>query len=139
MRNTVILNASNIVINTLASASGNALTPSVGQTLREVSQAEMNADLMGNLWNGSAFVAVLIPQTVTRRQAKQALLIGGKLALVQPAINAIADATQRTLMQIEWDDSQEFQRTRASVISIGAAIGLSPAQLDDLFTLAATL
>lgn len=80
-----------------------------------------------------------IPQTVTRRQAKQALLIGGKLSLVQPAIDAIPEATQRGLIQIEWDDSQEFQRNRASVIAIGTAIGLDSEGIDDLFVLAATL
>ena len=80
-----------------------------------------------------------VPQVVTRRQAKQALLIHSKLALVQPAIDAIADPSQKAMIQIEWDDSQEFQRTRASVIAIGTAIGLSSSQLDDLFVLAATL
>ena len=80
-----------------------------------------------------------IPQVVTRRQAKQALLINGKLSLVQPAIDAIADAAQKAMIQIEWDDSQEFQRNRFSVIAIGSAIGLNSAQLDDLFVLAATL
>ena len=80
-----------------------------------------------------------IPQTVTRRQAKQALLIGEKLSLVRPAIDAIPYATQRGLVQLEWDDSQEFQRNHASVIAIGTAIGLDSAGIDDLFVLAATL
>jgi len=80
-----------------------------------------------------------IPQVVSRRQAKQALLLRGKIGLVQPAIDAIQDATQRALMQIEWDDSQEFVRTRASLIAIGTAIGLDSNGLDELFTLAATL
>ena len=139
MLNTVLLNASNIVVNALASPSGNSLAPVAGHTIREVSQAEMDSGLMGKLWNGSAFVAVSVPQTVTRRQAKQALVLNGKLALVQPAIDAIPDATERALTQIEWDDSQEFQRTRQSVIGIGTAIGLTSAQMDDLFILAATL
>lgn len=81
----------------------------------------------------------VVPQSVTRRQAKQALALRGKLALVQPALDAISDTTQRALMQIEWDDSQEFQRNRQSVILIGTAIGLSSADMDELFTFAATL
>lgn len=80
-----------------------------------------------------------VPEVVTRRQAKQALAISGKLSLVQPAINAIPDSTQRTLIQIEWDDSQEFQRNRASVIAIGTAIGLDSAGIDALFVAAAVL
>ena len=80
-----------------------------------------------------------VPQIVTRRQAKQALLLGGKLTMVQPAIDAIPDATQRALIQIEWDDSQEFQRNRASVIAIGTAVGLDSAALDQLFIAASGL
>ena len=80
-----------------------------------------------------------VPRSVTRRQARQALLLRGKLALVQPAIDAITDATQRGLMQIEWDDSLSFDRDRPSLISIGAAIGYDSLGLDDVFTFAATL
>lgn len=83
--------------------------------------------------------APVVPRAVTRRQARQALLLRNKLQLVQPAIDAITDSTQRALMQIEWDDSQEFVRTRASLIAIGTAIGLDSSGLDELFTLAATL
>jgi hypothetical protein len=80
-----------------------------------------------------------VPQEVTRRQALQALLLAGKLAQVQPAIDAIPDATQRGLMQIEWDDSQTFVRTRPSLIAIGTAIGLDSAAIDALFVQAAAL
>ena len=80
-----------------------------------------------------------VPQIVTRRQARQALFLRGKLDLVQPAIDATQDSTQRGLMQIEWDDSQEFLRTRQSLIAIGTAIGYDAAGLDDIFTFAHTL
>jgi hypothetical protein len=101
---------------------------------------------IGDTWDGAAFirppVVVLpptVPQSVTRRQAKQALLLAGLLGNVQPALDAIPDATQRTLMQIEWDDSQEFERNRPSLIAIGAALGLDSAALDQLFITAAAL
>lgn len=81
----------------------------------------------------------MVPQSVTRRQARQALLLAGMLDSVQPAIDAIADPVQRRMMQIEWDDSQEFERQRPSLLGIAAALGLSSTQLDDLFTQAATL
>lgn len=80
-----------------------------------------------------------VPQEVTRRQAKEALRRAGKLALVQPAIDAIADADERAAMQIEWDDSQTFVRSRPSLITMAAAIGLDAAGLDALFVTAATL
>lgn len=55
-----------------------------------------------------------------------------------------ANPAQGDLVQIEWDDSQTFQRQRPSLISLatGAApygLGMTLVQLDELFTLAATL
>lgn len=78
----------------------------------------------------------MVPQQVTRRQALQALLLAGALDNVQPLIDAIADPLQRRLAQIEYDESQVFERTRPLVVSIGGALGLD---LDALFTTAATL
>lgn len=80
-----------------------------------------------------------VPASVTRRQAKQALLLAGLLGNVQPAIDAIPDATQRAMIQIEWDDSQVFERDRPALIALGTALGLDDAALDALFTQAATL
>jgi hypothetical protein len=119
-------------------------------------EAELPAGWRGGVWayqNGEwvvhdapAYAAVLaaarqvsVPRTVTRRQARQALLLRGKLALVQPAIDAIADVTQRGLMQIEWDDSLSFDRDRPSLIAIGAAVGYDSGGLDDIFIFANTL
>ena len=81
----------------------------------------------------------MVPQVATRRQARQALLIAGKLAQVQPAIDAIADPLQRGMVQIEWDDSQTFERQRPTLIALATAIGMDDAELDALFTHAATL
>lgn len=95
-------------------------------------------------WDGQAWIAPpapppTVPQSVTRRQARSALLLAGKLSLVQPAIDAITDATQRGLMQIEFDDSQSFDRQRPALLAMAAALGMSSADLDQLFILAATL
>lgn len=81
----------------------------------------------------------IVPQTVTRRQARQALLMADLLDDVQPAIDAIPDPVQRRMAQIEWEDSLEFVRTRPLVIQIGEALGLDSAALDALFIHAATL
>lgn len=81
----------------------------------------------------------VVPTRVTRRQARQALLLTDKLALVQPAIDAIPDAVQRGMAQIEWDDSQDFERNRPTLIAIATAIGLDAAGIDALFIQAASL
>lgn len=80
-----------------------------------------------------------VPASVTRRQARQALLLSGLLDNVQPAIDAIPDATERGMAQIEWDDSQVFERDRPLLIQIGMALGLDDAGLDALFLQAAAL
>lgn len=80
-----------------------------------------------------------VPQAVTRRQAKQALLLAGLLDDVQPAIDAIPEATQRGLIQIEWDDSQVFERDRPALIALATALGLDSNDLDDMFRTASAL
>lgn len=80
-----------------------------------------------------------VPAKVTRRQARQALLLAGKLSMVEPAINAIPDATQRALIMIEWQDSLEFERKRPSLIMLATAIGMTSADLDALFVQASKL
>lgn len=81
----------------------------------------------------------LVPAKVTRRQARQALLLAGKLAGVQAAIDAIPDPTLRQLAEIEWTDSLEFERNRPLLIQLGAALGLDSAALDQLFIAAHAL
>ena len=81
----------------------------------------------------------VVPQVVTRRQARQALLLSGRLQDVQPAIDAIADPVQRGMVQIEWDDAQEFRRDWPSLNLLASAIGMTSADLDELFVQAGGL
>jgi hypothetical protein len=76
--------------------------------------------------------------TVTMRQARLALMQTGKLSAVAAALASLPEPN-KTAANIEWEYSSELQRTKPLVVLLGAAIGLSPSQIDDLFTLAATL
>ena len=85
-----------------------------------------------------------VPQRVTRRQARQALLLEGLLDDVPTAIAALDDGTpegnqKMRMAQIEWEDSLEFERARPLVIEISTAIGLDADALDQLFITAAGL
>jgi hypothetical protein len=80
-----------------------------------------------------------VPASVTRRQARQALLLAGLLDQVPTAIASIPDATQRALAQIEWEDSQTFERSRPLLIQLADALGLNEQALDDLFIQASKL
>lgn len=77
--------------------------------------------------------------SVTMRQARLALLGAGLLDDVDAAINSIPDETQRRAAQIEWEYAQEVKRGHQWVQNLSAALGLSEAQLDALFTRAASL
>ena len=75
-----------------------------------------------------------VPQSVSPRQAKLALLQDGHLTNVEALIAAADAATQ-----ISWNDAKEFLRTDPLVLAIGTQLGLTSGQIDDLFRLAATL
>ena len=97
----------------------------------------------GDSYGDGAFarpvVVAPVPQSVTRRQARQALRLAGLLGSVQAAIDSIPDDLQRDLAQIEWDDSQEFQRHRPLLIALATQMELTSEQLDNLFRTAAAL
>lgn len=93
----------------------------------------------GGNWQAPPPKGQEVPFSVSRRQGRQALLLAGKLSLVQPAIDAITDATQRGMAQIYWDDSQEFERQHPTLIALASQIGLTSADLDSLFITAKAL
>lgn len=93
----------------------------------------------GGNWQAPPPQGPEVPFSVSRRQGRQALLLAGKLQLVQPAIDAIADVTQRGMAQIYWYDSQEFERQHPTLIALATQIGLTSADLDSLFITAKAL
>lgn len=82
--------------------------------------------------------APVVPDRVTMRQARLALLGAGLLANVDTAINALPEPT-KSAARIEWEYSGEVHRDRPFVQTLGGALGLSSAQLDALFVAAAAL
>ena len=79
-----------------------------------------------------------VPQVVTMRQARLALLSDGLLTGVEAAIAALPEP-DKTAALIEWEYSSEVHRGRAFVATLGVALGLTDAQLDALFVTAAGL
>lgn len=75
---------------------------------------------------------------VTMRQARTALALAGLLPAVNAAIESLP-GTAGDLARIEWEFSSEVQRDRGIVSQLGAALGVTNAQLDSLFTTASTL
>ena len=79
-----------------------------------------------------------VPQEVTMRQARLALLAAGKLAGVEAAIASMPEP-QRTAASIEWEYSNALQRNSPFVSQLGAALGLDDAGIDALFVEASKL
>ncbi len=86
---------------------------------------------------------VLPPPTpvtaVTMRQARLALLGAGLLDDVDAAIASIPDPVQRKAAQIEWEYATIVERNSALIQQLAPALGLTEAQMDELFATAARL
>lgn len=74
-----------------------------------------------------------VPQSVTRFQARAAIHLAGLLEQVE-ALMAHPDTPM--LAKLAWQDAQEFKRTSPTVLAMAGALGLTEAQIDDLFTTA---
>lgn len=75
---------------------------------------------------------------VTMRQARLALHQVGKLSLVDDAI-ALIPEPDKSLISIEWEYASTVERTSPWMSTMGAALGLSDDELDQLFETARTL
>lgn len=76
-----------------------------------------------------------VPKTVATWQARAALALAGKITAANAAVAGCGDVA----IQNAWEYATTFDRTSASVNSIGAAIGMSPADIDALFIAASAL
>jgi len=79
-----------------------------------------------------------VPASVSMRQARLALLGAGLLSSVDAAIAAMPSPAKEAA-QIEWDYASEVQRDNALIASLASGLGLTEAQVDDLFIAAAAL
>lgn len=101
-------------------------------------------------WQGNSWVVLpdkpapappplaTVPQAVTMRQARLALMAAGKLTTVNTAVATMPGA-QGEAARIEWEFSSEVKRQQPLVLALGGALGMTPNDLDNLFKLAVTL
>lgn len=75
-----------------------------------------------------------VPPAISRFQARAALLQVGLLSAVEQAVSQ-ADP----LVRLAWAEAIEWRRDSAALNSIAAAIGLTEAEMDDLFRAAAAI
>lgn len=82
--------------------------------------------------------ALTIPSIITMRQARLALLHSGLLSQVDNAIAGMT-GTEGDAARIDWQFAQTVERTHPLVATMATQLNLTTQQLDDLFTLGATL
>lgn len=70
---------------------------------------------------------------LTRRQFKLALHQYGMLSTIEQKIASVPDANLRTLLQIEYEEATEFNRTSSSVLAMIQILGLSTAQVNTMW------
>ena len=83
-------------------------------------------------------IVPVVPQSVTMRQARLALLGAGLLQSVDAAVAAMP-GVGGDAARIEWEYALSVERGSPLVAGLSASLGLTDAQLDALFTTAAGL
>jgi hypothetical protein len=94
------------------------------------------------VWQGDAWgveeIPPPVPESVSMRQARLALLGAGLLDAVESAIAGLPGDAGKAA-KIEWEYATEIRRDNPLFAQLSAALGMSAAQLDDLFIAAAGL
>lgn len=104
-----------------------------------------DATLVDAITNPPPIVAA-VPASVGSGQIRAAMIasgLGADDAALDSLINgaltaAVADPTQRAIALALWGYASEFRRDNAFIATARAALGMTDAQIDDLFRLAAT-
>lgn len=100
---------------------------------------EADLDQARTDWEVSAGIDTRpVPQSVSMRQARLALLGAGLLAAAQSALDAMT-GTAGEAARIEWEYAGSVGRNSALIGSVGSQLGLTEAQIDDLFRAAAAI
>lgn len=111
--------------------------------LQDIAQSDYQALMVAKRidWSGAVPVAAdplptapSTPSSVSPAQARLALLAAGKLAQVEAIVAGANEATQ-----IAWNNASVIERDSPTVAALSAALGLTSAQLDALFTTAAAI
>jgi hypothetical protein len=109
-------------------------------TDKDAAVAAATAPLQAEIARLTALVPAPVTATgvVTMRQARLALLQVGKYADVSTAIASMPEP-QKSAAVIEWEYGNTVERNSGLVPQLGALLGMTESQIDDLFALAATL
>lgn len=100
----------------------------------------LRANWTGYAWVDRPYIAPVVspfvlpvPSEVSRAQGKAALIVAGLWPAVLAYVGAIPDPTDKALAEVALNDTQEWRRDSLFLNSAASALGLTSAQLDQLF------
>lgn len=92
------------------------------------------------IWIDEQAALAICPESVSARQIRLWLVSKGiSLQQIDNAIAGIADERLRDTTRVEWEYAPYCLRTHDMINAIGAALGLTPAQIDNAFREASQL
>ena len=86
-----------------------------------------------------------VPRAITAWQAKAGLAMtphpqaGTMLAAAEAALAAMPEGAEKIVVLSAWDNNANFERTSPTILSFGAALGMTSDDLDNLFRLGGSL
>lgn len=108
----------------------------VGELPDGITIAEDSPVGIGWTYDGQTFAppipVIVVPASVTMRQARLALLSAGKIAAVEAAIDALPEPGQ-SAARIEWEYAATVDRASPLIATLAPALELDDAALDGLF------
>lgn len=120
-------------------------TPAAWMASTPLAPPTFNAATQSCLYQDGAWVVsdVLphvppVPEVVSMRQARIALLAAGHLSAVTTAV-ASMPGIEGDVARIEWEYAQEVRRDSPLLAALAPALGMTGAQVDALFVAAAAL
>jgi hypothetical protein len=105
-----------------------------------ISLSEEQKNIIRNDFNGVPNESITnpVPQTVTTRQMHKALAMTNKLSTIKAFIASLPEPN-KTLIDIEFNQSNEFQRDNILLNQMAPQLGMTSADVDQLFIYASTL
>lgn len=126
-----VIDAQNVVINIVVLESDSGWTPPEGMRALESSEAGIGWTVSGDQFSPPIVeeppTEALVPDLVTRRQGRLALLAAGKLEAVEGIVSAAGRQAQIEYEADTWERSNQFLQ------AVWAQLGGTEAGLDALF------
>jgi|688.fasta_scaffold825088_1 hypothetical protein len=113
-------------------------------TIEDISQRvvtiEEDGAVVVRIWIPAPVEPVAIPESISPRQIRLWFIQNNiPLATVENAINGIEDVVLRETTKVEWEYSPYVERNHPMINNLGAALGLTPEQIDQAFITASSL